>query len=209
MLTFPPPSSLTNDSTIVVTGTASDANGVADVSVNGVPATTTDGFAHWQAAVPLTNGANTLTVAASDALGATDPDAAQATIERRPPLDTPFGIGLDAPGGRALVSDIGRGAIVAVDLATGERTILSDSTTGTGPVFQFPTGIAVDGTRVLVVDQRRSGDRGRRSCDRRSHDPLRLCHGHRSAFVRPHGIVVDTVARSSRMLDCTRSSPST
>ena len=59
---FPPAGSQTDAGTITVIGTATDAQGVAEVRVNGVLATTSDGFAHWRASVPLVSGENTLTV---------------------------------------------------------------------------------------------------------------------------------------------------
>ena len=57
----------TTHASVTVQGTASDAiAGLSGVKVNGLTATTSDGFAHWSATVPLVNGANTLTVTATD-----------------------------------------------------------------------------------------------------------------------------------------------
>ena len=61
-ITFPPASSLTAATTITVTGTASDTDGVAEISVNGVTASRgAGGLGTWQANVPLVPGTNTLT----------------------------------------------------------------------------------------------------------------------------------------------------
>jgi DNA-binding beta-propeller fold protein YncE len=66
----------------------------------------------------------------------------------------PRGIALDSANNRDLVVDSSLAAVVAVDFSTGDRTILSDNATGTGPNFLFPEGIALDSAnnRVLVVD---------------------------------------------------------
>ncbi len=49
-----------------LTGTAGDLSGVASVTVNGVTATTSDGFAHWSVPVTLATGANAFTIVAQD-----------------------------------------------------------------------------------------------------------------------------------------------
>jgi DNA-binding beta-propeller fold protein YncE len=66
----------------------------------------------------------------------------------------PRGIALDSANNRALVVDSSLAAVVAVDLSTGDRTILSDSVTGMGPNFLFPEGITLDSAnnRILVLD---------------------------------------------------------
>ena len=50
---FPLPSALTDAETIRVRGSASDPDGVAAVRVNGVPASTVDGFGTWWVVVPM------------------------------------------------------------------------------------------------------------------------------------------------------------
>jgi outer membrane protein assembly factor BamB len=63
-----PASLSTTSSKLVVQGTASDAvSGVQSISINGVPATSSDGFAHWSATLKnLQPGSNGLTLSASD-----------------------------------------------------------------------------------------------------------------------------------------------
>jgi uncharacterized protein YggU (UPF0235/DUF167 family) len=63
---------------------------------------------------------------------------------------------IDIAGNRALVSDINRDAVIAVDLDTGMRTVLVDSST---PVegadgFQNPFGITIDpqNNRIILMD---------------------------------------------------------
>ena len=90
------------------------------------------------------------------------------------PLTGPIGIAIDSANGRALLVDLGpvataadvRPAIVAVNLASGARTIVSNddrptdrlppvppATTGL-PInpFNNPVGIVLDGSRALVTD---------------------------------------------------------
>ncbi|MEO1233445.1 MAG: hypothetical protein AAFZ18_31575, partial [Myxococcota bacterium] len=68
------------------------------------------------------------------------------------------GIALDAANSRLLVTDNGSNAIVAVDLATGNRSIFSDNS-NMGPAVETPFGIVVDGTgnRAFYVDTTQDG----------------------------------------------------
>ena len=61
---FPLGSALTDAAQLRVRGTAHDPSGVAAVRVNGVPATSSDGFATWAVVVPLELGENALVVEA-------------------------------------------------------------------------------------------------------------------------------------------------
>ena len=65
------------------------------------------------------------------------------------PFRGPAGIAVDAANGRALVADKSQGALLAVDLQTGARTVLSDRFTpdDVNPLFA-PLGVAVDPTRT-------------------------------------------------------------
>jgi hypothetical protein len=74
-----------------------------------------------------------------------------------PTFRFPRGIVLDSANNRALVVDTIPpllAAVVSVDLSTGDRAILSDNATGTGPNISSPLGIALDSAnnRALVVD---------------------------------------------------------
>jgi len=150
-IAFPPPTSATEAGAITVSGTASDPSGVAEVRVNGVLASTGDGFATWQASVPLLPGTNTLTVTAGDTRGNSDAHAAGAEIESQAFLFGPSGIVTDPLGQRALVLD--RERVLTVDLVNGVRTILSDESHGAGPSFSNSFSIALDGNRALVVER--------------------------------------------------------
>lgn len=150
-ITFPTPVGLTDATQITVTGTASDAGGVAAVRVNGVAATTSNNFARWTATVPLNAGSNEITVTADDEAG--NNDTAQASVKVSPNLfANPDRIALDRANNRALVVDDTR--IVALDMNSGARTIFADADTGNGPVLLRPRGLAVDSTngRLIVAD---------------------------------------------------------
>ena len=158
---FPPSRSLTSGDSVIVRGSATDAEGseITMVRVNGVDASSSDLFATWQATVPLIPGDNTLTVETVDIALNTDTAAASALIKQQELLSTPSGMVLDnsVTPARALVADWSLAAVVAVDLATGARTILSDNTTpNTVAPFGNPVGITLDNSvtpaRALVVD---------------------------------------------------------
>ncbi len=80
-------------------------------------------------------------------------------------IKQPTGIVLDNSTGtlRALVSDSFRDALFAVNLTTGDRTIVSSASAGTGTAFEAPGGLSLDAAnnRVFVVDNRSSDDVGR------------------------------------------------
>ena len=150
---FPGAAGLTSGAEVLVTGTANDASTITSVKVAGVAATTTDGFATWRATAPLIQGDNLLQVETTDEFSNIDTAAATLMVESGPPIFIPRGITLDA--GRALLVDDGLDAVVAVDLVSGERTILSDSTTpNTTNPFVSPVGITLDAAndRALVTD---------------------------------------------------------
>jgi hypothetical protein len=168
-IVFPPPSSMTEGSTVTVRGTATDdLNAVASVFVNGNEATDTSGdgsFATWQVVVPLATGDNTLSVEVADSVANSDTDAASVAIlldtalpnfpDGVNPLSWPIGIAIDYSRNRALIADRGLLAIVAMDLATGARSILSDSETGDiSTPFDCPEGLLVDAPndRVWIGD---------------------------------------------------------
>ncbi len=64
----PAPNTTTQTPTITIAGTASDASGIASVTVNGEPV---NGTLNWSANVTLTVGDNTITVIATDGAGLT------------------------------------------------------------------------------------------------------------------------------------------
>ena len=93
-------------------------------------------------AVSLANGARTILSNASIA----------SDIE----LSSQSDLTIDIAGNRALVADLNRNSVIAVDLNTGVRTVLVDSATSVEGIdgFQKPLGIAIDpqNNRIILVD---------------------------------------------------------
>ncbi len=149
---FPPPVSMTEGNTILVRGTASDAYSIKSVKVNGVTATTADGFANWQALVPLTDTTtlvtatteNTITVVTEDDAGNIATDAAHVAITQAPitsafpvinggnEFNTAWGLALDQLGGRnrLLVTDDSSN-ITSIDLTNGKRSVFATTSCNT------------------------------------------------------------------------------
>ena len=79
---FPGALSMTDAAQLTVSGRASDDVGVAGVSVNGVAATSIDGFRTWRAVVPLVTGVNVLCAEVRDGVGRVVPDASSVSVTR-------------------------------------------------------------------------------------------------------------------------------
>lgn len=157
---------------ILVRGTASDDySTITSVTVGGVAAESDDGFATWTALVTLTEGDNIINVVVEDENNTNN--AATSVSVRRTAYDVAFpdneapitratGIAVDGANNRALIPNSISGrtdTVIAVDLATGVRTVLSgpgvpDDTN----VFIVPGDIVVDPAasrnRAVLVDMR-------------------------------------------------------
>lgn len=72
-----------------------------------------------------------------------------------PALGLPTSMALDQAGNRLLVSDFSYSAVVSIDLATGDRTIVSDANRGGGEPLVRPHTIVLtsDGKRAMVLDE--------------------------------------------------------
>ena len=161
---FPLPMALTDAETIRVRGTARDPDGIASVRVNGVLASTVNGFASWWAEVPLELGENLLQVETLDLAGNLDPSAAETSVNRDGVIvRRPEGLALDPSSGTCFVFDwvpdgfehLPKTRIVAADLATGELSIVSSSTKGSGPLPRYASSeMEFDSVagRLLVLD---------------------------------------------------------
>lgn len=156
---FPLPVGTTTSNSLLVRGTASDAenNEITAVTIEGVPATSDDGFATWQAQVPLALGKTLLDVTTQDINGNIDTNAARITMTSGTSVENferPRAIEFDAENNRALVVDETLKALLSVELDTGGRIMLSGADTGEGPTFSKPTSVALDrdNNRALVTD---------------------------------------------------------
>ncbi len=167
---FPARIGLTTGATVNFIGTAvADSGSVGPVTVT---VTVTVGSTKFTTAadtaspfqwridnVPLTTGTvNELTVQATDGNGE------RRTLNHRitqfsvpPPIEiaAPVGLVLDATNSRLLVVDVLLDGVVAVDLLSGLRTVLSSDDRGMGPELTTPSGAAtLDATnnRLLIMD---------------------------------------------------------
>ena len=167
---FPTPQSLTNQTSITVRGTAQDPDGsaISGVFVNGIEVQSDDGFATWQVTVPLLLGNNTLTVQTEDTTGNINPAAASIDVRTHTlPLIRNANentLSVDTANNRALMVDSNKDAVLAFDLASGERTVLSSPNgldnfinlepVGNGESLDFPSQLNFDSNaqRVLVLE---------------------------------------------------------
>lgn len=125
---FPTEQFYTDGSTITVSGSASDTNGVGSVSVNGTPAQTTDAYATWTAVVPVPLGNTQLRVRVTDVPGNMRDDADTASMTSRGPMAiTPRGLGYDAARDRVIVADQFTGHIYAYRASDGIGQMLSNT----------------------------------------------------------------------------------
>jgi streptogramin lyase len=66
------------------------------------------------------------------------------------PFGFPAGIAVEADG-HLVVTDVGLNVVLRVDPDTGDRSIVSDTTTGRGAPFASPVRIAMEADGHLVV----------------------------------------------------------
>lgn len=153
---FPPASSRTDASTLTVTGTASDDGAITSVRVNGVDATTSDGFATWRASVPLEPGLNELVVeTADDAVHSNfDTAAARATVVNEPQMVEPADLAVDAARDRILVVDGFTERVLAVDTDGRNRRVVSDDDDAVGVTASRLKRAALDpdGDRLILIE---------------------------------------------------------
>ena len=156
---FPPPESLTDAETILVRGISDNVNDIAIRADGALISVNADSLEEWQIRVPLVIGENTLDVEANGSVFSTlhverAESVADSNIGTGPELADPQGIVVDPVGNRALVALCGADALVAVDLATGNRTMISGNGRGTGPTFGCAVGLTLDngGERAFMAD---------------------------------------------------------
>ncbi len=142
-----------------VTGVATDGSGIAAVTVNGVAAALAGG--NFAAAVPLADGANTLTVAATDSAGNTAAAVRTVRLVRPPaPLAAPL---LDPPASptRAAAAELSGTAApgLAVEVSDGIRAVVV--TAGADGRFQASFPLAPNAASRLFATVLDAG--GRRS----------------------------------------------
>ncbi len=183
---FPPVNSYTNQPTMLVRGAAEDAeeSEITAVTVNGIEAESSDGFATWQVVVPLEVGDNVLAVRTADAEG-NEADAADATIQFNPlPNDLNLNsLVFDSASQRVLATTSYPSSLLSLDLSGTERTVVSSSgfnidELGTGPELDFARNLTLDGENGRTFHLNSAGlDRAIFSVDLQSGDRTALITG--------------------------------
>lgn len=144
-------------SRIIVSGIATDPDGVLKINVNGIDAISTDGFATWQAEVSLVSGINVLTVSSTDVLLNINPIAAEISIDNQATvLVNPKAIESDISNLRLLAVDQTLRALLAIDLVNGQHTVLSDENTPDATnLFTDPGKLVINnsGSTAWVIDR--------------------------------------------------------
>lgn len=171
---FPPAVSLTEGASVIVRGTVKDevgGSGVKSVKVNGVAATVDAAKGTWELkAADLKDengGVNTLTLEVEDSVGNVDKNAASVTITKGDITQAfPANGGVDFVGpqtvawdnldgrNRALVMNVNgsASALVAIDLSTGVRSVVSDNSTQLD--FPFVYDRSDFNTAPLLIDKK-------------------------------------------------------
>src|SRR5436190_164996 len=124
-LLFPSRNFYTDATTVSVRGTAQDTHGVTAVSVNGVAAQSTDGFAHWSAVIPVPVGTTPLSISSTDGAGNAAAVPLATMMNRGPFVHFGHSVGFDAARNRVIVNDQGTGNIIAIRRSDGIGTLLS------------------------------------------------------------------------------------
>jgi molybdopterin synthase catalytic subunit len=182
---FPPAVSLTEGASVIMRGTVKDedgGSGVKSLKVNGVAATVDAAKGTWElTAATLADGVNNLKLVVEDLAGNINEDAAHVAVTKGDITQAfPANGGVDFVGpqtvawdnldghNRALVMDVDAKALVAVDLKTGVRIMLSDNTTQPEIPFIYDrtdyngASIAIDATtkKAYVVNSSKSQSGG-------------------------------------------------
>ena len=163
-IAFPTPLSYTDAVTLTVRGTASDANGLASVRVNGVLATTATAFNTWQVTVPIVagnnptpvlpaSGNNVLTVSVTDDAGNTSATAATAIVANRGPmLLQSGGADFDPASNRVIVTDVETQRVIGYNVSTGVGQLITDFTLSIADAALGDLVVDSPNNRALVLD---------------------------------------------------------
>ena len=152
-ITFPGDAAFLTEGRVTIRGTASVETAIRQVMVNGVQATSSNGFANWEATLDLPAGVNALIVSAEDVKGNKKSQAATATVTVGPWFQSEAGrrIAMEASG-KILVTDgaFDKGRLLRVDPSSGARAVVSGATSGELR-FSGYNALAVEKTGNVVV----------------------------------------------------------
>lgn len=166
---FPHVGGLTDAATIVVRGTAQRA-GLLGVDVAGAAATSGDGFATWQAAVPLALDDNAFAAQASYASGIQTASATVVVRREVGLLTSPSTVVYDDVNELAYVGNFDADRVWSIHQPTGNVALVSGPGVGSGPSALAPNSLALDttggrlfvastGTQTIFVIDLASGER--------------------------------------------------
>lgn len=141
-ITFPIGNASTNQNEISVSGTASDNEGIFNVSVNGVPAVSDNDFETWTAKISLNSGLNDIKVSVLDVASNSSNQVITAKIDRQPTLNRPEGLVVDRSSELTYLVDSDTKSIYSVN-KSGLRKLISGSKKGTGEAFRAIDRIAL------------------------------------------------------------------
>jgi len=127
-LLFPASYSATLSNSITVRGTAT-CNTIESLTINGIAATTSDDFANWQATITLQPGHNAISAVVTEVLSDANKthNLDLASIESNELFNNPDEMALTSDGSTLYIVDSSRRHIVAVNMATGERSVVSST----------------------------------------------------------------------------------
>ncbi len=145
----------------IVTGNIVDLEGgtvlaadIGSLTVSGLNATfDIVNPARWSVTVPVQPGPNDLAVVFTD--GSSNVLNSTISVDNQAIMGQPRGVSLDSTNNRLLVADIDMQALLAVDLTTGIRTVISSGQIGSGTAFEEPSDVELDSinNRALVIDR--------------------------------------------------------
>ncbi|MCG8434721.1 MAG: PKD domain-containing protein, partial [Gammaproteobacteria bacterium] len=140
------------------TGVSFDRPGY--IAVDGDRLLVTDGFGDLgkdlDAVIAVDIASGDRTVFSDDNDTATEPPPADPQIGKGPGFYNMSGIAIDRKRNQVLVVDTGDEKVIAVDLETGDRNIISDDSHN-GPTLNNLRSVAVDGDRALITDRDADG----------------------------------------------------
>lgn len=153
---FPLAQSRTDAGAITVRGKAASPERIAAIRVAGVEATTTDGYATWQATVPLAPGHNTLDIAVEVAEGTIEPELPALRITRSTPAMLPIHpsrTAIDLSQSRAFTISVDSQTVSTMALSSGVAEMAVEQ--ATGPAFTGPQATLYDAAsnRLFVLNK--------------------------------------------------------
>lgn len=123
-LLFPLSYSATLANSITVRG-SSDCDTIDGITINGITATSSDDYANWQAQIALQPGPNT--IAASIQEGEESHSLILGAVESNELFNSPEEMALTSDGSTLYIVDSSRRHIVKMNMATGQRSIVSST----------------------------------------------------------------------------------